>query len=169
MIFKLKKSILHKWRREWLPSAVFLPGYFMDRGAWWAAVYGVGQRRTRLKRLSSSSGSSAILGLLSRAQRFAAPWIGSSVHGYFPARTQQWVAIFFSRRSSRPRDRACVSSISCTAGRFFTTEIPGKPLFSPYQPRVWYILYWIHFILFSHWVNFCILEDINYSFKVRKH
>ena len=28
-----------------------------DEGAWWAAVYGVAQSRTRLKRLSSSSGS----------------------------------------------------------------------------------------------------------------
>ena len=27
----------------------------MDRGAWWADVYGVAQSRTRLKRLSSSS------------------------------------------------------------------------------------------------------------------
>ena len=26
-----------------------------DRGAWWAAVYGVAQNQTRLKRLSSSS------------------------------------------------------------------------------------------------------------------
>ena len=29
-----------------------------DRGAWWPAVYGVAQSRTRLKQLSSSSGSS---------------------------------------------------------------------------------------------------------------
>ena len=29
----------------------------MDRGAWWAAVHGVPQSRTRLKRLSSSSSS----------------------------------------------------------------------------------------------------------------
>ena len=29
-----------------------------DEGAWWAAVYGVTQSRTRLKRLSSSSSSS---------------------------------------------------------------------------------------------------------------
>ena len=29
-----------------------------DGGAWWAAVYGVGQSRTRLKRLSSSSSRS---------------------------------------------------------------------------------------------------------------
>ena len=31
----------------------------MDRGAWWAAVHGVAQSRTRLKRLSSSSSSSS--------------------------------------------------------------------------------------------------------------
>ena len=30
-----------------------------DRGAWWGAVFGVAQSRTRLKRLSSSSSSSA--------------------------------------------------------------------------------------------------------------
>ena len=29
----------------------------MDRGAWWAAVYGVSQSRTQLKRLGSSSSS----------------------------------------------------------------------------------------------------------------
>ena len=32
-----------------------------DRGAWWAAVYGVAQSQTRLKRLSSSSSSMLIL------------------------------------------------------------------------------------------------------------
>ena len=31
-----------------------------DRGAWWAAIYGVSQSQTRLKRLSSSSSSSSI-------------------------------------------------------------------------------------------------------------
>ena len=34
-----------------------------DGGAWWAAVYGVAQSWTRLKRLSSSSSSSNIIGL----------------------------------------------------------------------------------------------------------
>ena len=35
-----------------------------DGGAWWAAVYGIAQSRTRLKRLSSSSSSSMLfLGL----------------------------------------------------------------------------------------------------------
>ena len=32
-----------------------------DGGAWWAAVYGVAQSRTRLKRLSSSSSSNLVL------------------------------------------------------------------------------------------------------------
>ena len=35
-------------------------------GAWWAAVYGVAQSRTRLKRLSSSS----------------ATWEANSIHGH---------------------------------------------------------------------------------------
>ena len=46
------------WRRKWQPTPVFLPGESQDGGAWWAAIYGVAQSRTRLKRLSSSSSSS---------------------------------------------------------------------------------------------------------------
>ena len=36
----------------------------MDGGAWWAAVYGVAQSRTRLKRLSSSRTSYCLPGLV---------------------------------------------------------------------------------------------------------
>ena len=43
------------WRRKGQPTPVFLLGESQGRGAWWAAVYGVAQSRTRLKRLSSSS------------------------------------------------------------------------------------------------------------------
>ena len=49
----------------------------------------------------------------------------SSVHGILQARILEWVAISFSRGSSRPRDRTWVSYI---AGGFFTTEPLGKPL-----------------------------------------
>ena len=42
---------------------------------------------------------------------------GSSVYGILQVRRLDWVSISFSRRSSQPRDRTCVSSI---AGRFFT-------------------------------------------------
>ena len=42
------------WRRQWQPTPVFLPGESQGRRSWWAAVYGVAQSRTLLKRLSSS-------------------------------------------------------------------------------------------------------------------
>ena len=42
---------------------------------------------------------------------------GSSVHGILQARILEWVPIFFSRGSSRLRDRTLVSGI---IGRFFT-------------------------------------------------
>ena len=69
---------------------------------------------------------------------------GSSIHGIFQARVLQWVAISFSGGSSQPRDQIWVSCIAsrcfyclshkpmslappALAGRFFTTEPPGKP------------------------------------------
>ena len=36
---------------------------------------------------------------------------GSSVHGILQARILEWVAIPFSRESSQPRDRTCVSCL----------------------------------------------------------
>ena len=57
---------------------------------------------------------------------------GSSVHGILQARVLEWVAMSFSRGSSRPRDQ---TQVSCLAGRFFTdwakTDIwihPSPPL-----------------------------------------
>ena len=31
------------WRRKWQPTPVFCLGNPMDRGAWWATIYGVTQ------------------------------------------------------------------------------------------------------------------------------
>ena len=42
---------------------------------------------------------------------------GSSLHGILQARILEWVAISFSRGSSRPRDR---TQVSCIAGRCST-------------------------------------------------
>ena len=42
------------WRRKWQPTPVFLPGESQQRGAWWAAIYGVAQSWTRLKLFSSN-------------------------------------------------------------------------------------------------------------------
>ena len=50
------------WRRKWpLPQCSCLENP-RDSRAWWAAVYGVAQSRTRLKRLSSSHSSIPSLG-----------------------------------------------------------------------------------------------------------
>ena len=38
-----------------------------DGGAWWAAVYGVAQSQTRLKRLSSSSSNIGMMSVLSNS------------------------------------------------------------------------------------------------------
>ena len=52
--------------------------------------------------------------------------MGSNVHRILQARILEWVAIPFSRRSSRPRDQ---TQASCIAGRFFmvwVTREAGK-------------------------------------------
>ena len=51
--------------------------------------------------------------------------LGSPVHGILQARIPEQAAMPFSRGSSQPRDQ---TQVSCTAGRFFTTEPPGKPI-----------------------------------------
>ena len=43
------------WRRKWQPTPVFLPGESQGWEAWLAAIYGVAQSWTWLKRCSSSS------------------------------------------------------------------------------------------------------------------
>ena len=66
---------------------------------------------------------------LNHAQLIATPWTvahqAPSLHRISQARILEWVAISFSRGSSRPRDRTYVS---CLAGGFFffTTEPPRK-------------------------------------------
>ena len=41
----------------------------------------------------------------------------SSVYGILQARIQEWVAMPFSRGSSRPKDQTCVSRLSCIGRR----------------------------------------------------
>ena len=95
-----------------------------DGGAWWAAISGVAQSRTRLKRLSSSSSSSGLnsvvcpesyskfplaiyftYGAAAAKSRQSCPTPcnpidgsppGSPIPGILQARTLEWVAISFS-------------------------------------------------------------------------
>ena len=52
---------------------------------------------------------------------------GSSVHGIFQARILAWIAIFFSRGSSWPRDWTESLVSPALAGGFFTTGPLGMP------------------------------------------
>ena len=63
------------WRRKWQPLQCSCLENPRVRGAWWAAVSGVAQSRTRLKRLSSSSSSK---------QACKQPCPGSCVVGHVP-------------------------------------------------------------------------------------
>ena len=46
--------------RHWQPTPLLLPGEFQRQGSLVAAIYGVAQSQTRLKRLSSSSSKRSI-------------------------------------------------------------------------------------------------------------
>ena len=115
------------WRRKWQPTPVFLPGESQGQGAWWAAVYGVAQSRTRLKRLSSSSvlrESKANLYKMLVTQSYPTLFNpmdyrppGSSAHGILQARILEWAAISSFRESSLP---SYWTQVSCIAGRFST-------------------------------------------------
>ena len=94
-----------------------------DGGAWWAAVYGVAQSRTRLKWLSSSSSSylklKVVVAILVHGHvrlfwdlMYCNP-PGSSLHGISLARILEWVAISISKGFSQPRGRSCISCTSC--------------------------------------------------------
>ena len=61
---------------------------------------------------------------------------GSSVLGIPQARMLEWVAIYFSRASSWPRDRTQV----CIAGRFLPSEPPGGW-------KLFHIRYYLYFCL----------------------
>ena len=55
---------------------------------------------------------------------------GFSVHGILQARLQEWVAIPFSRGSSRPRDRTCLLDLLHWQVDSWPWAPPGKPLLS---------------------------------------
>ena len=72
----------------------------------------------------------------------------SSIHGIFQARVLEWVAISFSRGSSRPRDRTWVS---CIGGRCFSLSHQGSPLISVSNRNLWIVSmeYMLCFLLHS--------------------
>ena len=107
-----------------------------DGGAWWAAIYGVAQSRTWLKRRSSSSSFIIIICFLfivlvaqlclTLCNPLDCNLPDFSVLGIFQARILDLVAISFSRGSSWPRDQTQSSALKADS---LPTELPGKPTY----------------------------------------
>ena len=81
------------WRRKWQPLQCSCLENPRDGGAWWAAVYGVAQSRTRLKRFSSSSSSSS-----------SSVWEWISIPSVFMVKHILWVWIMLSVSGGRMRE-----------------------------------------------------------------
>ena len=82
--------------------------------------------------------------LLSRVWLFATPWTVAHQAplslDFFQARILEWVAISSSKGSSLPGIRFASPMAPALAGRFFTTEPPGKPIrcITTLQSRYYY-------------------------------
>ena len=112
------------WRRKWYSTPVFFPGE--SQGQRSLAGYSLWTRKqsNTAKRLNMQCMSMKILKWSEVTQLYPTlcdPMDCSlpetSVHGIFQARVLEWVAISYSRVSSRPRDR---TQVSCIVGRRFT-------------------------------------------------
>ena len=113
-----------------------------DGGAWWAAVYGVTQSRTRLKRLSSSSNLCTYLYMciyvcvcvcpVALSSLFVTPWTRAHQAPLAMEFSRQeywieWVSISYSRGSSQPRDQTRIFCIYCIDRQILYAVPPGSP------------------------------------------
>ena len=100
------------WKRKWQPTPVFLPGESQGWGAWWAAIYGVAQSRTWLKRLAASA---AALSSFCREEAETQRWSGKGEEAEPAARwgcesmlitdCTAWPAMLVSSHVPSPRPR----------------------------------------------------------------
>ena len=79
--------------------------------------------------------------LLSHFQIFCNPmdcsWQGSFVHGILQARILEWVAIFFYRGSSQPRDRTCASCLLYWQAGSWPLAPGGKPFLEIFHVKLY--------------------------------
>ena len=83
------------WRRKWQPTPVFLPGK-SHRQRSLVGYSPWGRKSESVSEVTQSCST------VCNPMECSLP--SSSVHGIFQARILEWVAISFSKRSSRPRD-----------------------------------------------------------------
>ena len=85
---------------------------------------------------------------------------GSSIHGIFQAIVLEWIAISFSRGSSRPRDRTQVSGIvdrhvTDVRRKWPQTSQEKKPQRKPSLSALWFF---ISSLQYREKINFCCLS-----------
>ena len=118
------------WRREWLPTLVFLPGEFMDRGAWRATVHRVTKYRGKPFPSPGDLPNPGIKPGLPHCREI----LYQLSHQENP-RILEWVAYPFFSRSSLPRNQ---TGVSCIAGGFFTSGATREALSSPQKVCFWH-------------------------------
>ena len=100
---------------NWMDMSLSKPWELVtDREAWHAAVHVVTKRWTWLSDWADwpqECGCAQLCLTLYDPMDSEPP--GSSVHGIFQERILEYIAISYSRASCRPRNRACVSRVSC--------------------------------------------------------
>ena len=97
---------------------------------------------------------------------------GSSVHGILWAIILEWGAMPSLRGSSWHRDRTHVSCVSCIAGRFFTTEPPGKPINTYVCTHTHtHTHIYPHKHIYIKWSHFAVIVNQLYSqfFKIKEY
>ena len=99
---------------------------------------------------------------------------GSSILWILQTRIVEWVAISLSRRSSQPKNWICISTL---AGKFFTTEPPGKPwilkhfplkLFFCFKPNILSILSKLQLWVYCNHSIFTIITSCKQEYKQHK-
>ena len=117
------------WKRKWQPTPGFLPGEFHgQRSLVGYSPWGRQESVWLCTHTQHVIKSSVVLLTLLSPNGLCNPMDcsppGSSVHGVLQARILEWVAISFSRGSSRLRDQTQV--LHCRQ-ILLTSKPPGKP------------------------------------------
>ena len=76
------------------------------------------------------------------------------VHGILQARILEWVAVPFSKGSSKPRDQ---TQVACIAGSFFTSWFTREAICveSPSKPRIVVLLLSCVWLFATPWIAAC--------------
>ena len=100
----VRKKCCQLWQHGWIQRVLY---YFTT----W-------NKSDRERQILDDLNSACVLSCFRHVQLFAIPWTAALQAplsmGILQARILEWVAMPSSRESSQPRDRTCISCVSCT-------------------------------------------------------